>query len=354
MSNIEQMPSTEPTGAPGNEHGASPGSMTMPAVAQDPDSGADGPWVALKERLPFVFNGIFLGTVIVRSMTLFRQLGQPPLPINPSLFGRIPESARALHISGQTISAKLPRVSLLSNGLCYVLSQDKRFFIDLSGSFEAYLGKLNKRWRYTIRRKLKLFSQIPDGVSRWREYRSPTDIAEFYHLAGEVFRKTWQHRQLRWEMDASQEELISRATGSRSRGYILFHEQTPIAYILCQAWHGDLVLRKVGFDQLFGSESPGSVLLWLVIEQLFTNTEFRRLDFGVGAMPYKAHFATGSIEAAEIYCFPWNFRNVALVFSHAALNEVATAVRSTLQALGVAQRLKKMIRYVMTRRSERS
>jgi hypothetical protein len=57
-------------------------------------------------------------------------------------------------------------VSRLSRGICYVPSQGKRFLIDLNGSFEAYLGKFRKKTRYTMRRKLRVFSQHSDRSGR--------------------------------------------------------------------------------------------------------------------------------------------------------------------------------------------
>jgi len=281
-------------------------------------------------------------------MTLLRPLGQPPYPLTPSLFRLLPEGVRALHIGSQMISATLPRVSRLGGGICYVPAQGKRFFIDLNGSFEAYLGKFNKKTRNTMKRKMRLFTQHANGSGGWREFRCATDMAEFHSLASDLSRKTYQHRLLRAGIDPSasvREEMVRGAIEGRSRGYILFRQQTPIAYMYCQIRCGDLVIGQMGFDPLFAAESPGSVLLWFLLERLFASGEFRRLDLGEGSYPYKAHLATGSVEVAEVYCFRWNFHNTAFVLMHSAVAGASNLLRSALEALGVAQRLKKMIRY---------
>lgn len=74
--------------------------------------------------------------------------------------------------------------------------------------------------------------------------------------------------------------------------------------------------------------------------RLFAGDRFGRLDFGPGEYSYKAHLATGGIEAAEIYCFPWSFRNAVLVGLHSAVSGTGALLRSTLEMLGVGQQLK--------------
>jgi hypothetical protein len=344
---IEHLPSAGPPGEPEKRAARAAGLTTTVASAAYPDNIGDGQWVVEPEQIIFAFAGFCIGAVNFRCMKLLRPLGQPPYPLTPSSFRLLPEGVRALHIS-QPISAKLPRVSRFGHGICYVPLQDMRFFVDLNGSFEAYLGKFNKKTRSTMRRKMRLFTQHANGSMGWREFRCATDMAEFHSLASEVSRKTYQHRLLGAGIDTSasfREEMIRGAIDGQSRGYILFSQQTPIAYMFCQARCGDLVIEKMGFDPAFAAESPGSVLLWFVLERLFAGGEFRRLDFGEGAYPYKAHLATGSVEVAEIYCFRSNFRNTAFVLTHSAVAGASNLLRSALEALGIARRLKKMIRY---------
>jgi hypothetical protein len=322
--------------------------LTTPGTAAQQDNGVRGQWVELPERFSFTFAGLFLGAVSVRCLTLQRPLGQPPYPLKSWPFDQLPEGVRALHICSQTISAKLPRVSRLGRGICYVPLQGKRFFIDLNGSFEAYLGKFRERSRHYMKRNVRRFARACGGSVLWREFRDATDMAEFHSLACEVSRKTYQHRLLRAGFDTSssfREEMVRDASAGHVRGYILFRQQTPIAYMFCRARGGDLVFEKTGFDSSLAAHSPGFVLLWFALQRLFADGEFRRFDFGEGEYPHKEHMATHSVDVAEIYCFRWNFHNVALVVIHSGVVAAANLLTSTLKTLGIAQRLKKMIRH---------
>lgn len=310
-------------------------------------STADAQWREVLRHLTFTFAGVFVGGVSFRCMMLVRHLGQPPYPLAPALFDQFPKGIRALHIASQPISSKLSRVFLLGRGICYVPLQCKRFFIDLDNSFDTYLGKFGRKTRETMRRKIRRFTQNSNDNLPWREFRHPEDAAEFHRLASEVSRKTYQHRMLRAGIDTSiafREEMVRSASENHLRGYILFRQNVPIAYMLCQDRRGDLVIEKMGFDPAFASDSPGFVLFYLTLQQLFAAKEFRRLDFGEGEYPYKEQMATGSIEAAEIYCFPTNIRNLLFVAMHSAFAVASRLLRSMLARLGFLQALKNIRR----------
>ncbi|HKV45910.1 MAG TPA: GNAT family N-acetyltransferase [bacterium] len=318
----------------------------LPAASQN--GSGDGQWLVLPRRIQFTFAGMFVGAVNFRCLTLVGPLGGQAYPLTSSLFDLLPDGVRALHICSQTISARLPRVSRLGPGICYVPLQGKRFFIDLNGSFEAYLGNFSAKTRNTMRRKTRRFAQASNGAMQWREFRDAKEMAEFHGLACEVSGKGYQHRLLRAGIDPSpsfREEMVRGAIEGTIRGYVLFRQQTPAAYMFCQARCGDLVVEKMGYDPLYATDSPGLVLLCLALRQLFAGDGFRRLDLGEGEYPYKAHLATGSVHVAEIYCFPWNLRNAAFVVMHSAVAAAASLFRSALQLLGVARGLKKMIRH---------
>jgi Acetyltransferase (GNAT) domain len=323
------------------------GALGIGAATAGEGSVCNGEWVEQSRDMTFTFAGIFLGSVRFRCITLLRPLHQLPYRLSLSLLDQLPEGVHALHIS-QAISTKLPRVSLFKRGIYYVPLQGRRFFIDLSGPFEAYLGKFKTKKRSEIRRQIRRFTQARNCCLR--EYRDGKDITEFHSLAREVSRKTYQHRLLCAGIEASpssfREQIVRNGTSCRWRGYILFRQQMPIAYNFCQERCGDLVGCSMGFDPSFAADRPGALLFWLVLQRLFAGGEFRRLDLGEGEYPFKEHLATGGVDVAEIYYFPWNFRNCGFVALHSTLAAATNLLNFTLEIFGIGQRLKKMIRQV--------
>lgn len=297
--------------------------------------------------MTFTFAGLFFGAVNFRCLTLVRALDQPAHPVTAALFHLLPPGVRALHLS-QPTAVRLRRISRLGRGICYVPTQGKRYFIDLNGSFDNYLRKFNRKSRYNLRRTIRHFTDISGGSVKWREFRSASDMTEFHRLAVEVSRQSYQHRMLREGIDTSltfRGEIVEMAVEDRVRGYILFHLGRPIAYLLCRARGTDLAVEKAGFDSSVAAYAPGTVLYYFMIARLMSADRFRRLDFGPGEYSYKAHLATGSIDVAEIYYFPYTLRNAALVVLHTGVSGAGDLLRSTLEFLGVAQRLKTMVRH---------
>lgn len=320
-------------------------SVSPPALAVSKAS--EGQWFNQPWRITFTFAGWFLGAVNFRCLTLVRSLEQPPYPLTPSLFHLLPPGVRCLYISTQPTTRRLPRIFRLGTGICYVPNQGRRYFIDLKGSFAVYLGKFKKKPRYNLRRTIRRFTEVSDGSVNWRQFSAASEMTEFHRLAIEVSQKTYQHTMLREGIDASlrfREEIIRAALEDRVRGYILFHRGMPIAYMFCRARVTDLVIEKIGFDPSLAAYAPGTVLHYVVLSRLFSGDRFRRLDFGPGEYCYKARLATGSIEAAEIYCFPCSFRNGTLIALHSAVSGAGYLLRSILELLGVGQRLKTMVR----------
>lgn len=76
--------------------------------------------------------------------------------------------------------------------------------------------------------------------------------------------------------------FVSQKTGL-ARGYVLFHEQKPVAYALCRGNHEQFTYTHVGYDQKYAKWSPGTVLLYLLLERLFAEHRHERLDLGEGA-----------------------------------------------------------------------
>jgi CelD/BcsL family acetyltransferase involved in cellulose biosynthesis len=134
------------------------------------------------------------------------------------------------------------------------------------------------------------------------------------------------------------------------RGYILFHDQVPIAYVYCRAAEDALIYQTVGYDPAFSRSSPGTVLLYKLIEDLFIERRFRLLDFFEGVADYKNLFATRTERCCRVYVFRRTARLTAMVLSHVAFNKLTNAPLRMIQRMGFKEKLKKIIRRVTVKR----
>ena len=252
-------------------------------------------------------------------------------------------------VRSQPIHAPLPRLRVRGGRIIYIPRQYRRYFVDLTGTYEQYLGRFSSKTRSTLRRKVRRFEKLSSGAIDWREYRTPDDVATFYEHARELSLRTYQERLLDAGLPASPEfrqQMHELAESQSLRSYLLFLEGSPIAYLYCPAADGVLDYAYLGYDPAFAKLSPGTVLQWLVLERLFSQADFKMFDFSEGEGAHKRLFATGHQLCADIYVLHATPSNLTKVAAHAGLAEASGGIVRGLERFGLKSRLKRLIRSI--------
>ena len=174
-----------------------------------------------------------------------------------------------------------PRRGLLQ----YVTSQYRRYYIDLSLSKDDYLKKFSSKSRSTLLRKVKRFARESGGEIDWREYRTPQEIAEFFPLARQVSQLTYQERLLDAGLPEDEDfraSMLSLAEAGSVRAYLLFLDGKTVAYLLCPIREGTAIYAYLGYDPDVARLSPGTVLQWLALDEMFADAQLSHFDFTEG------------------------------------------------------------------------
>src|SRR2546425_3483870 len=330
-------------GDPGLTHSHQVQNMETPNGGSPP-----GHWFEKRVRLKFSFGGILLHSAWFDALVLdehLANLGSDPADPCPSFEG-IPRGICAALISSHPIREQLARVALVRGTVRYVRSQYRRFYIDLNGSYSDYLKRFSSQRRNHLTRMVRKFEKSCGGYIRWREYERPEEMAEFHRLARQVSQKTYQEKLVDAGLSDSEEfrqEITRLAASGGVRGQLLFYGERPIAYQFCRADAGILTYEVVGYDPEFRQHSPGTVLLLLTLQKLFSEQSFFRFDLGKGEYAYKETLSTASDLCADIYYFRFTLRNFLLVASHAALTHCSDAVAALLAAFRLKQRIKRLL-----------
>ncbi len=306
-------------------------------------------WVVKSVRLKFVFGGFLLRTVRFKALVLNGNFGD--LSTDPSeprgAIDQQPAEVLATLVSSHPVDHILPRLSFVGDKIRYVPRQYKRFYLDLNGTFQDYIGQLSHNRRKQLRRSLRSFAAASGGHTQWREFRYPDEMTEYHRLAREVSAKTYQENLADAGLPdgaAFLDEIIEMAANDAIRGYILFLDGKPIAYHHCPTEGNVIVYERTGYDLDYRHLRPGLTLLFLAIEHLFITGTFSRFDFGRGEFAYKESFSAGSVLCADIYHFRRTPANYALVLAHTAVDGTWTAIASVLDRFHLKDRLKKMVR----------
>lgn len=253
------------------------------------------------------------------------------------------EGQQPVWIVSHPVKESVPTLEFGPAVIRYVTARYPRYYVQLSGTFEQYLQRLTRKRRGELRRKMRKFA---GAGSTLREYRSRAEMSAFYESALTVSRKSFQRRIGHGlpEDPESVARLMRMAEQDRTRGYILFYENHPAAYTLCHV-NGDCLTGELcGYDPSLSHLSPGNALIGSMLERLFEERRFQMLDLGTGDADYKAFFATGNVPCADIYYFPRNIKNIALVAAHWTTDFVWQWTTKLLNVLHVRNKLKKLAR----------
>lgn len=305
-------------------------------------------WLESSVVLRFNIPGMQLFTLKFPGLILdthFSTAAGSSVPSAP--FKEFPSGVKVVWIPSHPVNSRLPRLSFQSGAIRYVPSQYQRRWVDLCGSFDEYAQKFSSKSRKNMRRNVRKFTQLCGGEIRWRTFSVPEEMEEFYREARRISSLTYQEKL--WNSglptdDEFRRQLAAGAAQSTVRGYVLYFGIRPVAYIFCRARNGFLLYEYVGYDPLFQSSSPGDVLLYLALNQLFAEGRFRALDFGPGSSFYKEFFSNRATPCADVYYFPLKLRVLFLLCAHSGLEFMSDAVRSLLGLLGLRARTRRFFR----------
>jgi CelD/BcsL family acetyltransferase involved in cellulose biosynthesis len=234
--------------------------------------------------------------------------------------------------------------------LRYVPSHYHRFMIEKTGTFKDYLGKFSAKRRYNLNRTVKKYYQAAGTQQCFKLYRTPDELLQFHAIAQQLAPHTYQARLYENQLPDTPEfkqQLVELARQERTLGAILFMDDRPVVFWWFTRHGGVLLSEFTGFDSQQRALSPGTVLLYLVLEQVFADARITLFDFGEGDAFYKELFATGSRRCAEIFYLRPQARTLSMVSldtSFWAMRRALRPVEQQLEKRGIKARLKRLIR----------
>lgn len=297
---------------------------TSPRESPSPGQGrptnlVDPAWQNRTEVFDFQFGPIRFGQFSIKSISLVSNpfVADPELAI--PLARAAAEGCQAVVISAKPVDRRFASMCFDRGALRYAARYGDRYIVDLGGPFAEYLKKFSKKARGNLQRTVKKIATANGGSVDFREYRSPPAIMAFRDIAIAISRRSYK-KNTGWgflETEEFARQLEADARADKVRGYALMIEDEPAAYAFCRIDHHVIVYKHIGYDEKFTQYSPGTALLYLMLERLFHEREFRLLDFdGTEYYPYKEFFSTRAIRCARVAWFRPTARSLALVIAH--------------------------------------
>ncbi len=211
-----------------------------------------------------------------------------------------------------------------------------------------YWKKFKSKTRGNLRRMADKFEH------RILNYTSPYDVAGFLDSAEAVSRKSWQAARLGVRIHNTHEARkywgqVAELGGFRS--YILEHAGVPAAFVQGTCWNGCFTYEEVAYDQTHFQYSPGTILLYRILEDLIANEQPRLFDFGAGDAEYKRLFSTHQTRSGQILLARRPFPSFYLHMERLSALCVDT-LQSMVRSVGILSYLRRCWRRVPVGQSE--
>jgi hypothetical protein len=273
------------------------------------------PWKPATETLVFRFGP---WTLAVRNFQSLSNMTNPLTAEGGSL--KLPPISQPTTYRQMRDDGTISRtLSFDGNAIRYVSHRGRRYFVDLlPGTLEDYFAKFSAKTRNTLRRKMRHFAERSGGRVDFRIYRSPDEMIEFWRQALTVSLLSYQ-RKIGFGLPETSEfsaDLMDQAANGRVCGFLLMTHNKPVAYVYCRIDQDVVIYSYCGYDPDFAQFSPGTVLLFSIIEWLFQQKKFRIFDLGNDGWGYKTMFATGAVKYVKVIWFPRRVSYFVLVILH--------------------------------------
>ena len=210
----------------------------------------------------------------------FLERGLPALGGGPLKLPGLVEGAPALSL--------LPAICRDMGLPCSVEEMDRAPFVSLPGSFEEYLGRLGKKERHELRRKMRRAGELLPGLG-FRVTRTPGELANDLPSFVELHRKS--HPAKETFMDEAMAVFFREVAegflaSGRLRLAFLSTQGVDVASVFQFRTDGALLLYNSGYDPLLRAANPGLVLIARSIGQAI-DEGCSEYDFLRGTERYK-------------------------------------------------------------------
>lgn len=165
------------------------------------------------------------------------------------------------------------------------------YTIELTGGFDAYLQTLSARSRQKIKRTVRRFESSADAPVRIVAFRSPGEMNKLHVELTRVWGKSW-HARVGNQQIPPATTLLALASHGWVRAYVLFVGEQSVASVLGFQYRNTFYYESPAYDQDWQDRSPGIVLLYHTVKNLFETDPPLRFDFGAGYGQYKQVFGT--------------------------------------------------------------
>ena len=198
------------------------------------------------------------------------------------------------------------------------------YSIQMPNTFDEYYHEtFDSNMRRNFRREPAQLKKLAGGDLKLMRIESVDQVAEFLTEAAAIAAKSWQKRLIGLPFDkpAPRFKFFADLAERRMlRSYLLKCGDVTCAYAICYQCDRIFYYYEIAYDPKWSAASPGKVLLYLILEDLFEHERPEIFHFGAEAFDYKRWFANRHGEEGTVYLSRKTLANRLKFASHQAFD----------------------------------
>jgi len=225
---------------------------------------------------------------------------------------------------------------------CWQTEPQPRFRIRMPETAEEYWGSFSSKSRYNLRRQDRRMEETTLVCCQ-----APDEVGKFLELAAHVSKNSWQQDQIgtRIRNDDQERRFLGALAGrGELQSYVLLQRGEPAAFLLGMRDARTFYYEEIGYDRKYADFSPGSVLLFKVINHLYETKRVEWFDFGFGDAPYKRLFGNHQTESGKGWLLPPGLKSWQLKITANVYKQTQKWGRDLLSRTGWMQKLRQQVR----------
>lgn len=221
--------------------------------------------------------------------------------------------------------------------------------IRMPGSFDEYLGKFKGRMRRQFayrQRRLEALAREAGGELRVERVEKPEDVGRFLERAGDVSRRGWKGRRLGKVVGEKTHaaRLLAAARAGRLRSYLMSLGERPVAFAIGSQAQSVYHYEHPAYDPELAAYSPGNVLLYAMLEDLFAHRKPELFDFGRGDNEYKRLFSNDVYDEAHLFLVRRSLYTGVAMVAHGAVSSLSRVAKEALERTELRETVRHLLR----------
>ena len=192
--------------------------------------------------------------------------------------------------------------------------------VELPDTFDEYKKKFNSKKRNFYKRRIRQLNECFDGDLSFDCIQEEDHVEDFVDKVESMLKHTWKDKYYNVSDTIPDVEALKHlAKKNMLRAYILSSNNEAYAFVIGYVFRGVYHYSDLGYHEKVSKYSPGTVLLYLLIQDLIDKKDVVSVNFGIHDARYKREFGNKHIKDCSVLILKSTFANKVKMKLHSTL-----------------------------------